>query len=387
MDYKVFEEAVEACVNEKEIVDHDGLYQAFADAIEDNGTLLTCIEKEDLASGISHFMLLADDEGNEYLPVFTNVDELKRAGGNGQIKSYPIDTLIKFVIDNGKQAGMVINPAGQVCKLNLDVLWGILEKKPQTDSDTEFYNRMIQRAIRFALEFHGGKTRKGTTEPFITHPMEVMSIMNAMNLVQADPRLVIAGILHDTVEDTDATIEMIIWNFGYDVAKLVAFHTEDKSLTWKERKQQAINDLEEADDRCKILVMADMLANLRSMLRDVRLTGDQIWERFNAPPQDQCWYYSQMQEALYSLQVYEDVAPLYREMVETYQDIFMMFLYDREAQRIFRFRMDGVIYVTGKDSLEPGLWQEDIPENVVRVDRRYAERMEDNWAEFYFEKN
>lgn len=184
--------------------------------------------------------------------------------------------------------------------------------------------KRIENALAFALKYHSGQVRKGNGEPFITHPLEVMTIMNGMGLALTDPNLMIAGILHDTVEDTDATIEMIREQFGEDVAGLVQSHTEDKSCTWQERKQRTIRELKKANLREKTLILCDMLANMRSMDREQQKIGDQLWARFNAPKTQQAWYYGSVKDVLSDLQYNEDTAPVYREMVKRYESIFAM---------------------------------------------------------------
>ena len=64
----------------------------------------------------------------------------------------------------------------------------------------------LNRAIIFATERHAGQVRKGTDTPYIVHPLETMLILSNM---QADLNVQIAGLLHDTVEDTDTTLEEI----------------------------------------------------------------------------------------------------------------------------------------------------------------------------------
>jgi len=192
----------------------------------------------------------------------------------------------------------------------------------ETNEQAAVETNQIEHALAFALKYHSGQIRKGNGEPFITHPIEVMSIMNGMGLSLSDPNLVIAGILHDTVEDTDATMEMIREQFGEDVAELVQSHTEDKSYGWQERKQRTIRDLKSANLRERILILSDMLANMRSMAREQNKIGDQLWERFNAPKAQQAWYYGSVKDVLSDLQYNEDTASAYREMVRLYEEIF-----------------------------------------------------------------
>ena len=79
-------------------------------------------------------------------------------------------------------------------------------------------NELLNKAIIFATKCHAGQVRKGTSRAYITHPLETMSILNFM---QADESLLAAGVLHDTIEDTDATYEQLIDLFGYDIVVLL----------------------------------------------------------------------------------------------------------------------------------------------------------------------
>lgn len=84
----------------------------------------------------------------------------------------------------------------------------------------------IHEAIEFAAVKHRGQVRKGTDIPYIVHPMEVMYILTQND---CDETTVIAGLLHDTIEDAGATPEEIEAAFGKDVAQIVAAESEDKS--------------------------------------------------------------------------------------------------------------------------------------------------------------
>ena len=123
--------------------------------------------------------------------------------------------------------------------------------------DYKEQNELLNKAIIYAVEKHAGQLRKGTQIPYIVHPMEVLALLNEM---RADMTVIIAGVLHDTVEDTSATIDDIIREFGEDVAELVGNHTEDKSKTWFQRKSQGLRELAEGSFDLKCLVLADKLS-------------------------------------------------------------------------------------------------------------------------------
>ena len=177
----------------------------------------------------------------------------------------------------------------------------------------------LQKAVRFAESHHEGQLRKGTTLPYIRHPVAVMSTLRDM---YADAELQMAGVLHDTVEDTAATGEDILQEFGADVAALVGSHTEDKSKTWKERKSCTIHHLATADRRVKMLVMADRISNLRDLAADYAALGDDVWRRFQAPKSEQAWYSFGVCDALEEMGEYPETKRVYEEMKLLCKEIF-----------------------------------------------------------------
>ncbi len=168
----------------------------------------------------------------------------------------------------------------------------------------------IHLAMEFASEAHKKQYRKGTDRPYIIHPMEVLQLLTEMN---ASEELKMAGVLHDTVEDTEVTIEDIKENFGQLVASYVAFVTADKSKTWTERKRKAIEKTKSASLELKMLKLADKLANLRSIAYDYNKVNDFVWNRFSKSKADQKWYYQGMCEALKDLEFNDSTSKLYTE--------------------------------------------------------------------------
>lgn len=152
----------------------------------------------------------------------------------------------------------------------------------------------IHKAIEFAALKHANQKRKGTDIPYIVHPMEVMQILTENDCPED---IIVAGILHDTLEDTDTELEEIKENFGEYVARLVASESEDKSKSWEERKQATIDYLFSAPDDAAICCLADKLSNLRSIYCDYLKVGDKIWERFKRGKEKVSWYYTSISEA------------------------------------------------------------------------------------------
>ena len=211
-------------------------------------------------------------------------------------------------------------------------------------------NKRLDEAIRFATERHTGQTRKGTNIPYILHPLEVLQILYSM---RADSELLIAGVLHDTVEDTDTTLDEIRERFGSEVAELVASNSEDKSKTWEERKQHTIDTLPSVPYRVKQLIFADKLANLRSIAYDFRNLGDKLWERFNAPAEKQAWYYGGIDDALSSLQ-HTDCKDVYWEYVGLFKDVFVKYYLDKNAETLHQVCLSGEHYCLRKSL--PEFW-------------------------------
>jgi (p)ppGpp synthase/HD superfamily hydrolase len=118
--------------------------------------------------------------------------------------------------------------------------------------------------------------------------MEVMDILRENGCPE---HVVIAGILHDTLEDTGTAPEEIREKFGEAILRIVQSESEDKTKTWKERKQATIDHLGGISLAEKQVCCADKLANLRSMYADQCSIGESLWTRFNASKTDIRWYY------------------------------------------------------------------------------------------------
>lgn len=239
-------------------------------------------------------------------------------------------------------------------------------------------NGMLEQAIAFAMDAHMGASRKGTNRPYILHPIETLQILASMN---ADTNLMIAGVLHDTLEDTEVTLLDIYDRFGVDVAALVNGHTEDKRKIWYVRKLTTVSALPGENIRQKALAMADKVANMRSMLIDYKRIGDELWERFNAPKHLQAWYYSKLNDGLYEMQNYPETADVYWEMTALYKDLFVEYFVDENKGVLYQISADGesVVLKKGKPQWNP--LESSVPKKARSITRKEAERIEDNWAE------
>jgi (p)ppGpp synthase/HD superfamily hydrolase len=125
----------------------------------------------------------------------------------------------------------------------------------------------LTRAADYAARQHIAQRRKGErAEPYVNHLTEVTALLAEATDGQ-DVVLLMGGLLHDTLEDTDATYEDISERFGPEVAALVAEVTDDKSLPMEERKRLQIEKTAGKSRRAKLLKLADKTSNLRGLVK------------------------------------------------------------------------------------------------------------------------
>ena len=181
---------------------------------------------------------------------------------------------------------------------------------------------ILDRAILFAVHAHAGTERRGKGYPYIVHPLEAVSIVATMT---ADQELLAAAALHDTVEDTEVTLEQLRAEFGERIASLVADESEDRpeglneEESWHQRKQAAIDRLAKARHDAKMVALGDKLSNMRDIARDYAKLGDALWNRFNAKDRkDHEWHYRGLADALSELKGTE----AYREFESLINQVF-----------------------------------------------------------------
>lgn len=144
-----------------------------------------------------------------------------------------------------------------------------------------------------------------------------------MEVMTGDKHLMAAGVLHDVVEDTDATIENVYAKFGEEVGALVEGHTEmHKEDPWEKRKQEALAHLAQAEEREQMLVLADKLANVRAIARDYARYGEDLWQRFKRGRDVQSWYYHAAVKAMAALEFDSAAAPFYKEFEDKVNEVF-----------------------------------------------------------------
>ena len=179
---------------------------------------------------------------------------------------------------------------------------------------------MIDLAIEIAAKAHRNQVRKGTDIPYITHPFAVGIILFRAG---CPDEVIIAGILHDTIEDTSITLDYIRETFGEKVASIVAGCSEpDKSLPWEDRKEHTIEYLKTAPLEVRLVACADKLHNIRTIAAEYAKIGDKVWERFKRGREKQEWYYRGLVESFYESVNSREASPLFQELSADVENLF-----------------------------------------------------------------
>jgi GTP diphosphokinase / guanosine-3',5'-bis(diphosphate) 3'-diphosphatase len=125
---------------------------------------------------------------------------------------------------------------------------------------------LILKAFRFASEKHNDQRRKDSkASPYINHPIQVAEILWMIGDVR-DVTLLVASILHDTIEDTATKADEIRSLFGEDVLSLVLEVTDDKSLPKQVRKQLQVEHAPHKTHKAKLLKLADKISNVQDII-------------------------------------------------------------------------------------------------------------------------
>ena len=156
--------------------------------------------------------------------------------------------------------------------------------------------RRFVEALAYATEVHAGQSRKGTSVPYVSHVLAVCSLVLEDGGGEDEA---IGALLHDAVEDGGGRprLDDIRRRFGDRVAEIVwacSDTDETPKPPWKERKTRYIAHVREAGPEARRVSCADKLHNARSILRDYRVLGERLWDRFSASAEENLWYYREL---------------------------------------------------------------------------------------------
>ena len=154
-------------------------------------------------------------------------------------------------------------------------------------------------ALAFTARAFSHKVRKGSGVPYVVHLLYVTSLVGEAG---GDEDQLIASLLHDYLEDIQgAQVSELQERFGERVARLVlslSDTTVHPKPPWLERKLGYLRHLVEEAPEVKLISAADKLHNCSSIVRDYRVVGEDIFERFNAKRAGTLWYYRSVVTAL-----------------------------------------------------------------------------------------
>jgi (p)ppGpp synthase/HD superfamily hydrolase len=159
---------------------------------------------------------------------------------------------------------------------------------------TSSYSSRFNAALGMAARAHVGQERKGKKVPYVTHPVHVAAILERHGFRE---ELVLAGLLHDTLEDTSLAESELRRAMGDEVLALVVAVTEIKrdgaaERSWETRKAEQLAHLAEAGPDVAALKAADALHNVAETLEDVRALGaETVFRRFKRGPEPSIGYY------------------------------------------------------------------------------------------------
>jgi guanosine-3',5'-bis(diphosphate) 3'-pyrophosphohydrolase len=125
---------------------------------------------------------------------------------------------------------------------------------------------LLLRAMRFAAWKHRDQRRKGQhAEPYINHPLDLAHVLWFEGGVRDEATLV-AALLHDTLEDTQTTVQELQGEFGAEIASIVMEVSDEPTLDWRVRKKLQVTRAKTATPRARLVKLADKICNLRSMI-------------------------------------------------------------------------------------------------------------------------
>lgn len=165
-----------------------------------------------------------------------------------------------------------------------------------------FLTERIEKAIIKATVLHAAQRRKVSEVPYIVHPYSVAFLLAHYS---DDEDVIIAGLLHDVLEDVPGYTEMHLKNdFGDRVLSIVKEVSEDfteaekenhslRGNSWRERKEKYLKNLSNDSQEALLVATADKVHNMRSMMAEYREHGTGVWQHFKRDPREMLWFYSE----------------------------------------------------------------------------------------------
>lgn len=145
------------------------------------------------------------------------------------------------------------------------------------------YSYKVEQAVKAASLLHQDQLRKGVVPlPFVTH---LVSVMLMLRDYTTDEKILVAALLHDTLEDTDYTKDELLEDFGDEVAKIVETLTEpqysgDRRLSWVEVKKEYAKQLKKGPIEAVMIAAADKAHNFRTIIEEYYIDHNRFLQDF-----------------------------------------------------------------------------------------------------------
>lgn len=174
----------------------------------------------------------------------------------------------------------------------------------------------------FATQFIAGKYdnvyRAGVVVPYTTHLFGVARLLKNAGYRE---EVVIAGLLHDCLEDGRADERELRIYFGEEIVEFVRASTEpEKNIAWEERKREIIKTIQHKTDEQLAIMLAEKTHNVRAITVEVKQLGEQVWQNFKAPKEKQEWYYRSIIE---EVKIYHPNAALLCQLEQAVEKLFI----------------------------------------------------------------
>lgn len=138
----------------------------------------------------------------------------------------------------------------------------LIEKLESLDTKNKLDFTLINKSIYWTKKYHNGQFRK-SGDPFYTHPLEVAYMVSDYN---SKTDVIVTSILHDIVEDTEVTVEMILDSFGWRIAEMVDRLTRDRPDGSKLSVREILNNAYDKQDKEVLLIkIIDRLHNIQTI--------------------------------------------------------------------------------------------------------------------------
>lgn len=173
-------------------------------------------------------------------------------------------------------------------------------------------------ATQFIAQKYDHVYRPGVVVPYTTHLFGVARLLKSAGYRD---EVVIAGLLHDCLEDGRATVGELQNYFGNDITKLVEASTEpQKGIEWEQRKRTVLHSIQYKTDEQLAIMLAEKIHNVRAITVEVAQLGEHVWSNFKAPKEKQEWYYRSIIE---QIKIYHPNAVLLGQLEQAVEKLFV----------------------------------------------------------------